>query len=49
MVDREGGVGACKDADKVSLEGLDSSFCRVCVLVVRGYKVVGHGLGCEEI
>ena len=49
MVDREGGVGACKDADEVALEGLDSSFCRVGALVVRGYKVVGHGLGCEEI
>ncbi len=33
----------------MSFEGLDRSFCSVGALVVGGYKVVGHGLGCEEI
>jgi hypothetical protein len=33
----------------VSIGGLDRSFCSVGALVVGGYKVVGHGLGREEI
>jgi hypothetical protein len=45
-----GKAGWVLDADEVSFEGLDGSFCSVgCTLVVGGYKVVGDGLGREEI